>query len=118
MNITNNEEFKQRRKESIMELKKKRMKAMAIKQMQIAHFKNEIIKEFEINNAIFVTRLGNDLIKVTVKQANLVKALEEEKGNIKIYHLEQRKTENKEFLYYFYINDKLQKRILIEQINL
>lgn len=115
MNITNNEAFKQRRKESIEKFKQEKMKNEAIKQMRLAHFKDEIIKDFEQNNTIFVTRLGNDLTKVTVKQANLVKALEEEKENIKIYHLEQRKTENKEFLYYFYINDKLQKRILIEQ---
>ena len=82
MNITNNEEFKQRRKESIEKFKQEKMKNEAIKQMRLAHFKDEIIKEFEQNNTIFVSKLGNDLCKTTDKQMNLIKAYEEyEKKN-------------------------------------
>lgn len=117
MNITNNEEFKQRRKESIEKFKQEKMKNEAIKQMRLAHFKDEIIKEFEQNNTIFVSKLGNDLCKTTDKQMNLIKAYEEYK-NIKIYHLEQRQTERREFLHYYFINSKSQNKIMTNIRNL
>lgn len=117
MEAINNEELKRRRKESIKELKKKRMKAMAIKQMKLAHFKADIIKDFENNNTIYVSHLGNDLTKATDIEMRLIKDLENYE-NIKIYHLEQRNTERRKFLHYFYINDRLQNKIMTSIRNL
>ena len=114
METVNKEELKQRRIKHAQILGKNKMRAEAVRQMKIAGFKNEIIQEFESNNIFYVSNIGNDLSKADEVENKLVKILEDKNKNIKIYHLEQRKTERKEFLHYFYINTKLQNRVITE----
>lgn len=114
METVNKEELKQRRKESIETFKQEKMKNEAIKQMRLAHFKDEVVQEFEKNNIIYVTHLGNDLIKADKIAMKSVKILEEKHKDIIIYHIEKRKTDNRLFYHYFYINTKFQNRVITE----
>lgn len=114
METVNKEELKERRIKYAQLKRKEKMKHEAIKQMKLANFNSTVIKEFECNNTIFVSHLGRNLTKADETENKLIKALEDKNKNIKIYHLEQRKTERKEFLHYFYINTKLQNRVITE----
>ena len=113
MDTLNKAILKQRRIEHIKTIRKEKMKKEAIKQMKIAEFKEYVIKDFESNNIIYVSRLGQELKKATDKQVNLVKAIEEYR-DIKVYHLQQRNVDKRELLYYFFINNKLQNKVITQ----
>ena len=106
--------LKQRRIKHARVMGKNKMRAEAVRQMKIAGFKNEIIQEFEGNNTIYVSHLGNDLTKADEVENKSVKILEEKYKDILIYHLEERKTANRFFCHYFYINNKYRNRVITE----
>lgn len=114
METVNKEELKQRRIKHAQILGKNKMRAEAVRQMKIAGFKNEIIQEFESNNIFYVSNIGNDLSKADEVENKLVKILEEKHKDIIIYHIEKRKTDNRFFCHYFYINNKYQNRVITE----
>lgn len=114
MKTVNKEGLKQRRIKHAQKLGKNKMKAEAVRQMKIAGFKDEIIQEFECNNIIYVSHLGNDLVKADEVENKSVKILEEKHKDIIIYHIEKRKTDNRLFYHYFYINNKYRNRVITE----
>ena len=114
MKTVNKEGLKQRRIKHAQKLGKNKMKAEAVRQMKIAGFKDEIIQEFECNNIIYVSHLGNDLVKADETEIKLINALEDRHKNITIYHIEERKTDNRLFYHYLHINSKYQNRVITE----
>lgn len=114
METVNKEELKERRIKYAQLKRKEKMKHEAIKQMKLANFNSTVIKEFECNNIIFVSNLGNDLSKADEVENKLVKILEEKHKDIIIYHIEKRKTDNRLFYHYFHINSKYQNRVITE----
>ena len=114
METINQEDYKRNLEIYKRARRKEKMKEKAIQQMKMSRFKDEVVQEFEKNNIIYVTHLGNDLIKADEIEMKSVKILEEKHKDIIIYHIEKRKTDNRLFYHYFHINSKYQNRVITE----
>ena len=89
METVNKEEYKHNLEIYKRARRKEKMKEKAIQQMKISRFKDEVVQEFEKSNIIYVTHLGNDLIKADEIEMKSVKILEEKHKDIIIYHIEK-----------------------------
>lgn len=114
METINQEDYKRNLEIYKRARQKEKMKEKAIQQMKMSRFKDEVVQEFEKSNIIYVTHLGNDLIKADEIEMKSVKILEEKHKDIIMYHIEKRKTDNRLFYHYFYINTKFQNRVITE----
>ena len=114
METINQEDYKRNLEIHNRARQKERMKEIAIQQMKMSRFKDDVVQEFEKSNIIYVTHLGNGLLKADEIEMKSVKILEEKHKDIIIYHIEKRKTDNRLFYHYFYINTKYQNRVITE----
>ena len=114
METINQEDYKRNLEIYKRARRKEKMKEKAIQQMKMSRFKDELVQEFERNNIIYITSLGNGLLKANEIEMKSVKILEEKHKDIIIYHIEKRKTDNRLFYHYFHINSKYQNRVITE----
>ena len=114
METINQEDYKRNLEIYKRARRKEKMKEIAIQQMKLANFNSVVIKEFEGNYTIYVSHLGSNLTKADELEMKSVKILEEKHKDIIIYHIEKRKTDNRLFYHYFYINSKYQNRVITE----
>ena len=71
METINQEDYKRNLEIYKRARRKEKMKEKAIQQMKMSRFKDEVVQEFERNNIIYITSLGNGLLKANEIEMNL-----------------------------------------------
>lgn len=104
MQILNKKIFSKGEKQlntTIIELKEE-----SAERLKMMHLQPKLIKEFVESNILYVSNIKGNLERANQEQLTLVKEIEKKKL-VKIYHIIHYKTQNKDILYFLYVDDKI-----------